>query len=110
MKPELSLIQKQKLVLTPQLYQAINILQLNLAELKDLIDEELVNNPLLEVKQEAGSTTEKINQEENSLTQTEVSQEKKEENSLDDWLNYLQEKENRSLPNRTVLELSLIHI
>ena len=45
MKSELSLIQKQKLILTPQLYQAINILQLNLVELKDLIDEELVDNP-----------------------------------------------------------------
>ncbi|MBU4601673.1 RNA polymerase sigma-54 factor, partial [bacterium] len=54
MKPELSLTQKQKLILTPQLYQAINILQLNLVELKDLIDEELVDNPLLEVKQETG--------------------------------------------------------
>ncbi|GAI14308.1 unnamed protein product, partial [marine sediment metagenome] len=63
MKPELLLTQKQKLILTPQLYQAINILQLNLVELKDLIDEELVDNPLLEVKQETGSIIEKVNQE-----------------------------------------------
>ncbi|MCJ7789343.1 MAG: hypothetical protein MUP69_04025, partial [Candidatus Atribacteria bacterium] len=42
MKTELSLIQKQKLILTPQLYQSINILQLNLVELKVLIDKELV--------------------------------------------------------------------
>ncbi|GAG02175.1 unnamed protein product, partial [marine sediment metagenome] len=68
MKPELLLTQKQKLILTPQLYQAINILQLNLVELKDLIDEELVDNPLLEVKQETGSITEKVNQEETTLT------------------------------------------
>jgi len=104
MKPELLLTQKQKLILTPQLYQAINILQLNLVELKDLIDEELIDNPLLEVKQEAGSITEKVNQEENALTQTEESNERREENKFDDWLNYLKEKDYRPLPNRPVAE------
>lgn len=104
MKPELLLTQKQKLILTPQLYQAINIVQLNLVELKDLIDEELVDNPLLEVKQEAGSKTEKVNQEENTLTQTEESNERREENNFDDWLSYLKEKDYRPLPNRPVVE------
>jgi len=104
MKPELSLTQKQKLILTPQLYQAINILQLNLVELKDLIDEELVDNPLLEVKQETGSITEKVNQEENALTQTEESNERREENNFDDWLSYFKEKDYRPLPNRSVVE------
>ena len=104
MKFELSLTQKQKLILTPQLYQAINILQLNLVELKDLIDEELVNNPLLEVKQEIGSMAEKINQEENILAQTEESNERREENNFDDWLSYLKEKDYRPLPNRPVPE------
>jgi len=88
MKPELLLTQKQKLVLTPQLYQAINILQLNLTELKDLINEELVDNPLLEIKQETDSTTEKVNQEENTLTQTGEPNEKKEENNFDNWLSF----------------------
>ena len=104
MKPELLLTQKQKLILTPQLYQAINILQLNLVELKDLIDEELVDNPLLEVKQETGSITEKVNQEENTLTQTEESNKRREENNFDDWLSYLKEKDYQPLPNRPVLE------
>lgn len=104
MKPELSLTQKQKLILTPQLYQAINILQLNLVELKDLIDKELVDNPLLEVKQETGSITEKVNQEENTLTQTEESNQRREENNFDDWLGYLKEKDYRPLPNRSVAE------
>lgn len=104
MKPELLLTQKQKLILTPQLYQAINILQLNLVELKDLIDEELVDNPLLEVKQETGSITEKVNQEEKTLTQTEESNERREENNFDDWLSYLKEKDYRSLPDRPVTE------
>ncbi|MEA2087897.1 MAG: RNA polymerase factor sigma-54 [Candidatus Caldatribacteriota bacterium] len=104
MKPELSLIQKQKLILTPQLYQAINILQLNLVELKNLIDEELVDNPLLEVKQETGSIIEKANQEEKTLTQIEHPNERREENNFDDWLSYLKEKEYRHLPDRPVAE------
>ncbi len=101
MKPELSLMQKQKLVLTPQLYQAINILQLNLVELKDLIDEELLNNPLLEVKQETSSTTEKTNQDD-VLTHTKQPNERKEENNFDDWLSYLKDKEYRLLSERPV--------
>jgi len=104
MKPELLLTQKQKLILTPQLYQVINILQLNLVELTDLIDEELVDNPLLEVKQETGSVTEKVNQEEDTLTQTEESNERREENNLDDWLSYLKEKDYRPLSNRPITE------
>jgi len=102
MKPELSLTQKQKLVLTPQLYQAINILQLNLIELKNLINEELINNPLLEIIQETGSITEKANQEENALNQTEESNERREENNFDNWLSYLKEKEYRPLSDRPI--------
>ncbi len=101
MKPELSLTQKQKLILTPQLYQAIKILQLNLIELKDLINEELVNNPLLEVIQETSSITEKANQEENALNQTEESNERREEDNLDNWLGSLKEKEYQLLSNRS---------
>jgi len=102
MKPELSLTQKQKLVLTPQLYQAINILQLNVIELKNLINEELINNPLLEIIQETGSITEKANQEENALNQTEESNERREENNFDNWLSYLKEKEYRPLSDRPI--------
>jgi RNA polymerase sigma-54 factor len=104
MKPELLLTQKQKLILTPQLYQAINILQLNLAELKGLIDEELVDNPLLEVRQETGPITEKVNQKENTLTQTEEANKRREENNFDDWISYLKEKDYRPLPNKPVAE------
>ena len=102
MKPELSLTQKQKLVLTPQLYQAINILQLNVIELKNLINEELINNHLLEIIQETGSITEKANQEENALNQTEESNERREENNFDNWLSYLKEKEYRPLSDRPI--------
>jgi len=39
---------QQKLVMTPQLRQAIKILQLQREELETLIDEELAENPVLE--------------------------------------------------------------
>ncbi len=47
---EIKLVQKltQKLVMTPQLRQAIKILQLARAELETLIDQEAADNPLVE--------------------------------------------------------------
>jgi RNA polymerase sigma-54 factor len=44
----LQLRQQQRLVMTPQLKQALKILQLNTMELGDLIDAELAENPMLE--------------------------------------------------------------
>src|SRR5262252_4667753 len=38
----------QQLVMTPQLRQAIKILQVSRAELETLIDQELIENPVLE--------------------------------------------------------------
>lgn len=46
--PKLEIRQSQSLLMTPQLRQAINLLQLSNLELNDLIDQELENNPLLE--------------------------------------------------------------
>ncbi len=48
---------KQQLVMTPQLRQAIKILQVSRAELESLIDQELIENPLLE-EQQADATAE----------------------------------------------------
>ena len=47
--PSLSIRQSQQLVLTPQLRQAIHLLQLSNLELDGYIAEELSKNPLLEV-------------------------------------------------------------
>lgn len=44
----LNLIQTQKLIMTPELKQAIEILQYNAMELNEFINEELLNNPILE--------------------------------------------------------------
>ena len=46
--PSLSIRQSQSLVLTPQLAQAIKLLQLSNLELETYIAEELAKNPLLE--------------------------------------------------------------
>ncbi len=104
MKYEQLLRQKQKLILTPQLYQAINILQLNLVELRNLIDIELVENPLLEISEETSSMTEKINQEENTNTQAEEPDKSREEDNIDDWLSYLKEKDYQPSLGRPISE------
>ena len=44
----LDLRQSQNLVMTPQLQQAIKLLQLNNIELSEMVEEELEKNPLLE--------------------------------------------------------------
>ena len=48
----------QQLVMTPQLQQAIKLLQLSRMELQDLVRGELLENPLLDESQEMGTTTE----------------------------------------------------
>ena len=45
---QLNILQTQKLIMTPELRQAINILQLNSIELSQFIQEQLLDNPLLE--------------------------------------------------------------
>ncbi|HUP67055.1 MAG TPA: RNA polymerase factor sigma-54 [Sphingomicrobium sp.] len=52
--PSLSVRQSQQLVLTPQLTQAIKLLQLSNLELDAFIAEELSKNPLLEAKSDEG--------------------------------------------------------
>jgi len=54
--PSLSIRQSQQLVLTPQLAQAIKLLQLSNLELEAYIQEELSKNPLLEAQSEEGGT------------------------------------------------------
>ncbi|HWB80626.1 MAG TPA: RNA polymerase factor sigma-54 [Nannocystaceae bacterium] len=48
----------QQLVMTPQLQQAIKLLQLSRIELQDLVRSELLENPLLDEHGELGSTVE----------------------------------------------------
>ncbi|MFK7867236.1 MAG: RNA polymerase factor sigma-54 [Alphaproteobacteria bacterium] len=50
--PRLDLKQTQNLVMTPQLQQAIKLLQYSAQEINDFVDQELDSNPLLERKEQ----------------------------------------------------------
>ena len=49
LSPRLDLRQSQSLVITPQLQQAIKLLQLSATELQAYVEQELQSNPLLEI-------------------------------------------------------------
>jgi RNA polymerase sigma-54 factor len=61
LSPRLQLKVSQKQILTPGLVQMVSVLQLNRLELKEMINEEIVNNPVLE---ESMDGTEEISPEE----------------------------------------------
>ncbi len=52
---ELKIEQSQKLVMTPELHQAITLLQFSSLELVDYIQEEITTNPLLEIQEKEES-------------------------------------------------------
>ena len=63
LKPKLSINVTQKLKMTPQLQQAISMLQLSTLELSQEVQQKLYDNPLLELEEdeedlEKESTTE----------------------------------------------------
>ncbi len=57
MSQRLDLRQSQNLVMTPQLQQAIKLLQMNNVELSEYLEEELEKNPLLEKAEPEGAPT-----------------------------------------------------
>jgi RNA polymerase sigma-54 factor len=57
MEMRLNLKLSQQLVMTPQLQQAIKLLQLSRVELVELVREEMLENPVLEDDMELGSTS-----------------------------------------------------
>lgn len=93
-----SLNMSQQLVMTPQLQQAIKLLQLSRMELENLINTELVENPILEESADSESTSQ-------SMTEVEAPQEAKQEENPQaaedfNWENYLENA--RSTPNLPV--------
>lgn len=76
----LALQQQQKLIMTPELRQAIAILQLPLAELEAYLQEELLNNPMLEVREEEEAPSE---------AEPTPAEEVTELQATADWLEYL---------------------
>lgn len=74
---ELNMTQTQKLIMTPELRQAINILQYSALELNNFIQDQLLENPLLEITEDNTSD----NTESNEV-----------EGKLEEWQEYLQDK------------------
>src|SRR5450631_2403609 len=54
LSPRLQLKVSQKQILTPSLLQMVTVLQLNRLELKEMINQEIVENPVLEESAEDG--------------------------------------------------------
>jgi RNA polymerase sigma-54 factor len=76
--------QTQKLYMTLKLQQAISLLQLSSLELNDLIQEELLNNPVLELDEEEA-------REEDGDKRDEIADKVQEKDAID-WGLYLQEE------------------
>jgi len=60
MKQSLQMKMGQQLAMTPQLQQAIKLLQLSTLELQSEIQEALESNPMLEVQEEGEDNPEKL--------------------------------------------------
>lgn len=94
----LSLEQTQKLIMTPELRQAITILQLSALELSSYVEEQLLENPLLEAQEE----NVEIKGEEAPASAVESAVDEKWEV---DWQDYFQDQdENRLHQERVVTE------
>lgn len=90
MKHSLHLQQKQSLIMTPRLQQALKLLQVPTLELQQILKQEVLQNPLLEEVDEV--TEQEDIERENSADEqnNEESEEPGEEDSID-WSEYLQD-------------------
>ena len=96
---ELTIEQSQKLVMTPELIQAIQILQFNTQELETYVQDQLLTNPILEKGDEKAEKSEEQDYaeggdraEEVPIKQESESLEKKEEREID-WIEQIRERE-----------------
>lgn len=94
----LNLEQTQKLIMTPELRQAITILQLSALELSSYVEEQLLENPLLETQEESTDTKEDV---EPTIEEERPAEEKWEV----DWQDYFHDQdENRVRQERVVVD------
>ncbi|MCQ4635348.1 RNA polymerase factor sigma-54 [Anaerovorax odorimutans] len=90
---DLTIEQTQKLVMTPELIQAIQILQFNTQELDSYVQEQLLTNPVLEQGASApGDSQEHREQESEGREETSAS-EKNDHDSEIDWKEYLKDRQ-----------------
>ena len=88
---KLQLRMTQQLVMTPQLQQAIKLLQLNHMELADLVGQEMVENPVLEeeIEDRADPLTQLRKEQQSEPPPEDPNAEGKREDSEIDWEKYL---------------------
>lgn len=89
----------QSLVMTPQLQQAIKLLQLSRMELENLINTELVENPTLDEAADSESTTKSMNEMESGENTSKVEENPQASEDFN-WENYLENV--KSTPNLPV--------
>lgn len=133
---DLTIEQSQKLVMTPELIQAIQILQFNTQELESYVEEQLLTNPILELQSaspaegENGKTSDDYGERYQEKTddfhqskefEGDFEPKAKAENNNDfDWAEHFKEKEYDDISYKQweynaekseyTYELSLIHI
>jgi RNA polymerase sigma-54 factor len=91
---DLTIEQSQKLIMTPELIQAIQILQFNTQELDAYIDEQLLTNPILEAEAHgAGDESASDKDFEAEEPTDKRSEERAGANEDFDWSEYLKERE-----------------
>ena len=95
LQPKLNLKVSQRQVLTPGLVQMVSVLALNKLELKDMINTEIVENPVLEEIEESGVSMEEMAGREGDMERSaeEVAKEKTEKDPFDeiDFGSYFQD-------------------
>lgn len=87
---ELTIEQSQKLVMTPELIQAIQILQFNTQELESFVEEQVLTNPILET--ESMSET-PIETKETIIETPEVEEKPAQKEEDFDWAEYFKERQ-----------------
>lgn len=91
--------QNNKQIISPQMYQAIEIIQLSLPELVNYINNELVENPLIEVVDEYETAVVEADPAANETLKAQEEYDKWIEGIVEDVLQ--DEKDNWTMPNRT---------
>lgn len=94
-KVDLNLKQTQKLVMTTEMKQAIEILQLTSMELNNLIDKELLENPMLEFNDSPMESMEVVKDD------AAKKEESKDQIEWDDYFQNMQSTEFRNTPSST---------
>lgn len=90
---KLNLKLSQQLVMTPQLQQAIKLLQLNRMEMVEMINQELVENPVLEEGMEMSVEELEVEQRGKEKTETDTKKEEVDwEAEIDDWTSQYNQK------------------